>query len=117
MLKGRETSSIYRKTHAPRRVEKTSDPPALFFRYAAELCAARTNLSSDDSKKPKDQDQDQQTAKTDIHLNSSRFVLLLKRRAVLARSIRFGFSTKPDGIILPFRKLPDLLDFRPLTRE
>lgn len=39
------------------------------------LCEDR----SDDAEQPKDEDQDQQTTKTDIHLHSSRFVLVLKR--------------------------------------
>ena len=73
--------------------------------------------SLDDAQKPQDEDQDQETAKTDIHFNSSRFVLLVKRWTSGLRSSRYGSVKKLRGIILPVRKTPDLLDFPEIYRN
>ena len=51
------------------------DPPALPTRIKAQVCFVKKLelILLDYAKKPQNQDQDQQTAKTDIHRNSSTF--------------------------------------------
>jgi hypothetical protein len=43
------------------------------------------------------------------------FVLLMKRCEQSCRSTRYGAVTLLQGIILPARKVPHLLDFSPLA--
>ena len=74
-------------------------------------------LSSDDPEQPQNEDQDQKAAKTDIH----RTLLLIG--SAFNQDAGATFQTLRErtdsawGIILPLRKVPDLLDFQPLTRD
>ena len=71
----------------------------------------------DDAEQPKDEDQDQQTAKTDIHVIPPVFVLRLKRASGPRRSSRYAHVPDLRGIILPVWKRPDLLDFSTRRRK
>jgi hypothetical protein len=71
-----------------------------------------------DAQEPEDQDQDQNSAETDIHDTFLLLVLLLKRGALQRRSTRYGDGMNVlEGMILPARNPPDLLDFWPLARK
>ena len=70
----------------------------------------------DNAQQPQDQDQDQQTAKTDIHdILPFRVAVETVRLSRPFQSLRWRDS--PQGTILPVEKLPDLLDFPALCRE
>lgn len=71
----------------------------------------------DDPEKPENQDQDQQTAKTNVHGIPPVFTLLEKRRAAHHRSRHFGNVIARRGIILPVWKTRHLLDFSAFRRE
>jgi hypothetical protein len=69
-----------------------------------------------DAKQPKDENKDQEAAKTDIH----RFLLFrvadeTENMALPFPSLRWRHQNK--GIILPVRKCPDLLDFLASPRD
>jgi hypothetical protein len=71
----------------------------------------------DDPEKPKDQDQDQQAAETDIH-NILPFFAFSSNGGVAAPFHSFrGRIEAVQGIILPVRKAPDLLDILPPGRK
>lgn len=80
-------------------------------------CFAAVLRPLDDAEKPENEDQEQQAAKTDIHLFPPVFRLDVKRKSAHCRSIRFDTVTYTLGIILPVRKVPVLLDFPALTRK
>ena len=71
----------------------------------------------DNAQQPQDQDQDQQTAKTDIH-NILPFRVATETvgpgQAFQSLRLRHGSH---DGIILPVRKSPVFLDFLPFSRK
>ena len=52
-----------------------------------------------------------------IYIQTSRFVLLLKRGGSESRSSRYAAVIEFLGIILPVGKWPDLLDFLTTSRE
>ena len=87
----------------------TAEPPC----GPAVAIAVNSGLL-DDPEKPKDQDQDQQAAETDIH-NILPFFAFSSNGGVAApfQSLR-GRIEGVRGIILPVWKVPDLLDFLPL---
>jgi hypothetical protein len=72
---------------------------------------------SNNPQQPQDEDQQQDSAKTDIHNNPPVFVLLLKRPREPAGCSRFAGGPILQGIILPAEKAPDLLDFRGSRRN
>jgi hypothetical protein len=80
-------------------------------------CSATGSAALDDAEKPKNEDQDQQTAKTDVHGIPPVLMLLLKRRAAHHRSTRCEPVMVFDGIILPAWKVPHLLDFSAFRRK
>lgn len=72
----------------------------------------------DDAQQPEDQDQQQQSAKSDIHFKPPD--LLLPSRTKFGAATFQSLRTRPDegyGIILPIGKTPDLLDFPGLARK
>ena len=71
----------------------------------------------DDAEQPKDEDQDQQPAKTDIHDIPPLLVLMVKRSWEPPGCSRFVCGTERQGNILPVRKAPDLLDFWAFDRD
>jgi hypothetical protein len=72
----------------------------------------------DDSEQPEDQDQDQQSAETDIHGLISLFGFAGETVQGPAAFHPLRPRTERSmGIILPSSKVPDLLDFQPLTRK
>lgn len=78
----------------------------------------RPNPGSDHAEQPKDEDQDQDTAKTNIHDTLLCLVLRIQTAsvAVTFQSLRYRHEL-PLGIILPFWKVPDLLDFLSSRRK
>jgi hypothetical protein len=71
----------------------------------------------DDPEQPQDKNEDQDSAKTDIHGSTPLLVLTVKRLRYPAGCTRFVSGLNSQGIILPVRKVPDLLDFCYLGRD
>ena len=80
--------------------------------------------ASNDAKQPEDEDQDQNSAETDIH-GFLRFSCVINQRGshrvpIVANALRPSWkfaALHPKGIILPVRKYPLLLDFLAPARE